>query len=128
MTADLGPRLALAATLLMFCVGPVPGDGGGCGQPARDLDPETFFRGKAAIECERCTECDLETETCRASCDRSAERPRSFADACYPLVHDGEVCLRALYYASCDQLREYVRDASPLVPTECDFCPQGTRR
>ncbi|MCC6216581.1 MAG: hypothetical protein IT376_17095 [Polyangiaceae bacterium] len=121
-------RVALVGVLLAFCMGPVPGDGGGCGQPAVELDPETFFRGKAAIECERCTECGLLTESCRAACELRATRPTAFDPGCFPLVHDGEVCLRALYYAPCDELSAFVRDVAPLVPTECDFCPPGGRR
>jgi hypothetical protein len=48
----------------------------------------------------------------------------AFPDRCVPLVHDGEVCLRALQYASCDDYRAYVSDVSPSVPTECNFCPE----
>jgi hypothetical protein len=53
--------------------------------------------------------------------------PADFPEGCAPLVHDGEVCLRALHFASCDAYRGYVDDAAPTVPTECDFCPGEAR-
>jgi hypothetical protein len=40
-----------------------------------------------------------------------------------PLVHDGEVCLRALDDAACEDYLEYMSDVAPTVPTECNFCP-----
>jgi hypothetical protein len=33
------------------------------------------------------------------------------------------VCLRALLDASCDDYGDFVRDAAPDVPSECNFCP-----
>jgi hypothetical protein len=44
-----------------------------------------------------------------------------------PLVHDGEVCLRALDDGGCEDYRNYMSDLSPSVPTECNFCPSGGR-
>jgi hypothetical protein len=51
----------------------------------------------------------------------------AFPEGCLPLVHDGEVCLRALLYATCAEYEAYVDDARPKVPSECDFCPEGER-
>jgi hypothetical protein len=48
-----------------------------------------------------------------------------FDEGCIPLVHDGEVCLRALLAASCQDFSEFVRDLEPTAPTECVFCPRG---
>jgi hypothetical protein len=47
----------------------------------------------------------------------------AFDPDCFPLVHDGEVCLNALRAASCNDYANYVDDLAPTVPTECNFCP-----
>jgi hypothetical protein len=39
------------------------------------------------------------------------------------LVHDGEVCLRALEVAACDDYALFMDDVAPSLPTECNFCP-----
>jgi hypothetical protein len=89
-------RTAFLLFLVLLCTAPTPGDVGGCGQTPEDLDPERFFARKQRIDCERCRECGLVTERCRLACeDSDAYRPE-FPEGCYPLVHDGEVCLRAL--------------------------------
>jgi hypothetical protein len=49
--------------------------------------------------------------------------PSEFPKGCFPLVHDGEVCLRALSYSTCDEYVEYLDDRVPRIPTECNFCP-----
>ena len=46
-----------------------------------------------------------------------------FPPGCFPVVHDGEVCLNALLAADCDDYREFVADEGRTVPTECNFCP-----
>jgi hypothetical protein len=115
-----GPRWLLAA-LAAFCLAPTPGDIGGCGQTARDLDPVVFFNSKQSIECSRCGECGLRTPACEIACDR-VEVPEEFPEGCFPLVHDGTVCLRALTQGSCEQHREVMSDP-PRVPSECNFCP-----
>lgn len=105
----------------LVCLAPAPGDIGGCGQAARDLDPEAFFGSKQAIECSRCRECGLMTTACQLACDRGPTATE-FPAGCFPLVHDGTVCLRALARASCEEHRKVVADA-PRVPSECNFCP-----
>jgi hypothetical protein len=117
-------RLVLTGLSLVFCMAPTPGDVGGCGQKPAELDPEIFFASKANIDCQRCQECGLASKACTQACDFSQALPTQFPDRCVPLVHDGEVCLRALQYASCDDYRAYVNDVSPSVPTECNFCPE----
>lgn len=114
-------RLALAAGAL-FCLAPTPGDIGGCGQAAEDLDPGAFFESKQSIECGRCQECRIRTPACEQACS-GAELPDDFPDGCFPLVHDGTVCLRALLQASCADHREFAGDP-PSVPSECNFCPE----
>ena len=118
-----GASLGLALLAVLLCTAPTPGDVGGCGQPPRDLDPEAFFRNQRRIDCERCRQCGLLTERCTQACDRERPLPTEFPEGCYPLVHDGEVCLRALDAASCSDYAEFMRDAAPSVPSECNFCP-----
>lgn len=114
---------ALAALLLLFVAAPTPGDVGGCGQEAQFLDAPTFFATKRGIDCSRCTECAIITVSCNRACDHHAETPKAFPAHCYPLVHDGEVCLRALENASCGEYEQYMDDKNPGSPTECNFCP-----
>lgn len=116
-------RLVLAVGVLVFCTGPTPGDVGGCGQAPDNLDPPTFYATKKAIDCTRCQDCDLITKTCIDSCDQSLGWDTEFPADCYPLVHDGEACLRALQYASCGEYEEYMSDTSPTTASECNFCP-----
>lgn len=117
--------LALSAVLLAFVAGPTPGDIGGCGQEAQLLDARTFFASKADLDCRRCQECSLYSSYCSTACDRSAALPEAFPAGCYPLVHDGEVCLHALHNASCKDYAGFVRDVESQrdTPTECNFCP-----
>lgn len=116
-------RLMVIAWL--FTAAPVAGDIGSCGQAAEDLDAGKFFQAKADVDCERCADCGFTTDACVTAC--SAPPERSFEVGCYPLVHDGEVCLDALRAASCGEYRGYVDDEAPLVPTECNFCPPDER-
>lgn len=95
----------------------------GAATRARDpLDPNKFSASKQAIDCQRCTDCDIRTDACTAAC---GEKPVvvSFPTNCVPLVHDGEVCLDALLAASCSDYRSYVANVGATTPTECDFCP-----
>jgi hypothetical protein len=115
--------LVLGLLAGLFCAAPVPGDVGGCGQPTQTLDPGVFFATKKTIDCDRCRECDQTTQTCGRACDTSEPVPETFPEGCVPLVHDGEVCLRALLAASCDDYASYVDDRAPSAPTECNFCP-----
>lgn len=119
-------KLLIGFLALAFCAAPVPGDVGGCGQDAQELDPETFFWSKQRSECERCQACEVGTKACARACQDTlvqSEFPRD----CVPLVHDGEVCLRVLQAASCSELRTYMNDDAPSIPTECNFCPNGGR-
>lgn len=105
----------------LVCLAPAPGDIGGCGQVAEDLDAVVFFASKQRIECLRCDECGLSTPACQLSCE-GTELPSVFPSGCYPLVHDGTVCLRALTQSSCKAFRKIVGEP-PSVPSECNFCP-----
>jgi hypothetical protein len=109
----------------LFTAAPVAGDIGSCGQAADDLDAAKFFQAKADVDCQQCSGCGFATNTCVRAC--SAPPERAFEVDCYPLVHDGEVCLDALRAASCDEYRAYVDDQAPEAPTECNFCPPDER-
>lgn len=115
--------LLLALAVGLFCAAPVPGDIGGCGQTLQALDARTFFTLKKQIDCQRCTECGLISNACQTACDPKQAVAQSFPVDCYPLVHDGQVCLDALQTASCGDYAGYMDDRYPTVPSECDFCP-----
>jgi len=122
------PRLIAIALVLLGGLGAVPGDVGGCGQAAQELDPSVFFERVRAVECEQCTRCAIQTLACRAVCVGDEPVPTEFEPGCVPLVHDGEVCLRALEAASCRAFRDYVDEGAPRMPSECDFCPPRGER
>jgi hypothetical protein len=112
----------LALVALLFCTAPTPGDVGGCSQPARELDAPVFFASKDFNDCQHCKDCQFHSAICERACSNQLSQS-AFPKDCLPLVHDGEVCLRALQSASCDEYRAYVRDQNTEVPTECNFCP-----
>jgi hypothetical protein len=125
MNASMPPSLralAVATLVLGATAAPTAGDIGGCGQEAVLLDAARFFEIKQVVDCERCTECTLFTRACDRACG-TATIEGSFPEGCYPLVHDGEVCIRALESTSCSDFADFVADSSPTIPTECDFCP-----
>jgi hypothetical protein len=115
-------KCALGFLVLSFCAAPVPGDIGGCGQEAQELDPIAFFGTKQVFDCEHCRECNIASDACTRACAEELVQS-AFPRDCVPLVHDGEVCLRALSDAGCDDYATYMRDAAPVTPTECNFCP-----
>jgi hypothetical protein len=117
-------KLTLGLVVLAFCAAPTPGDIGGCGQEAQELDPRTFFWSLQESQCEQCRDCGIETAACDRACGEVLLQSE-FPPNCVPLVHDGEVCLRALQQASCSDSREYVSDTDPSIPPECNFCPAG---
>ena len=114
--------LGWLALALFFTAAPTAGDIGSCGQPPDDLDAAKFFGSKQATDCRRCGECGLDTKACERACAPALEQS-AFPTGCWPLVHDGEVCLDALGAASCKDYAKYLADDAPTVPTECDFCP-----
>lgn len=120
-----GELARLIVLVWLFTAAPVAGDIGSCGQAIEDLDAAKFFQAKADVDCERCSDCSFSSEACAKAC--SAPPERAFPEGCYPLVHDGEVCLDALRAASCTEYRAYVDDEAPQTPTECNFCPLDER-
>ncbi len=112
----------LVVMLVLVVAAPTVGDIGSCGEAPADLDATAFFREKAAVDCARCGECGLVTAACARACDPT-QAPSSFPEGCYPIVHDGEVCLRALEASSCDTYASFVADEGATISTECNFCP-----
>ena len=102
-------------------LGATVGDIGSCGQAPDDLDPVTFFDIKAGIDCYQCQQCDLRGRRCDTACNDPPAT--TLPVGCSPLVHDGEVCLRALIHASCSDYESYMSETAPTAPTECQFCP-----
>jgi hypothetical protein len=115
-------RVLLAIALSALCAAPTPGDVGGCGQTPRALDAAAFFAQKDAIDCEQCIDCGHTSDFCVRACSGEPSQ-NAFAAGCEPLVHDGEVCLRALEAASCADYERYTGDVAREAPSECLFCP-----
>jgi hypothetical protein len=116
-------ELAFAGLLaLAFGAAPTVGDIGSCGRVAADLDAHSFARARKDVDCRRCTECGLTTQTCQNGCDPNAPSDVGWPSTCHPLEHDGEVCLRALQAATCSDYASFVDDLTRTAPTECDFC------
>jgi hypothetical protein len=111
-----------AIALALACAAPTVGDIGSCGQEVAELDAKKFFVEKQFIDCSQCSACGFATATCERACNEPVGDVSFDAD-CYPLVHDGEVCLEALRAAGCDEYAAYIDDVAPTVPTECNFCP-----
>jgi hypothetical protein len=114
-------RVALVS--LLFLAAPTAGDIGSCNQTATDLDATKFFAQKQDLDCTRCLDCSIVSKACELACGKPFAP--SFPKGCYPVVHDGEVCLDALEIASCDAYASYMADLGATIPTECDFCPLG---
>ncbi len=113
--------------LALLASAATPGDIGGCGTPVADLDPPVFFDTKKSVDCEACRECSISSQSCRVACDEKPAAIRSFPEGCFPLTHDGVVCLRALLHASCSDYERYMSDDAPETPTECNFCPEEAK-
>jgi hypothetical protein len=112
----------VAVLAAVLCTAPTVGDVGGCGTPATDLPAGAFAAERKALDCQRCTQCELTTNACHTACDPKARSDVGWPATCHPLQHDGDVCLRALRAASCSDYASFVDDTAPTVPTECDFC------
>lgn len=115
----------VVGVLGVLCMAPTPGDVGGCGTTVTELNVDNYAYARKQIDCDRCNECSLHTTRCVHACDPNAPPDTSLPTTCRPLEHDGEVCVRALHYASCSDYATYVTD-TPSIPSECDFCKTGT--
>jgi hypothetical protein len=116
------PSVAFVIVLGFFAAAPTVGDVGGCNESAQPLAANKFFGARLKLECERCRECGYTSAACKRACSSATIVPSTFPAGCAPLEHDGQVCLRAIEALSCDAFGDVVA-ASPIVPTECDFCP-----
>lgn len=112
----------LAVVTIFFTAAPTAGDIGSCGQAPDDLDPVKFYTAKEQLDCKKCIACDLTTDACVRACEPELD-VANFPLSCFPLVHDGEVCLHALEVSSCDDYTLFMSDVAPTIPTECNFCP-----
>jgi hypothetical protein len=127
---SLVPSSLVVVVLGALCMAPTAGDVGGCGTEVKALDPRAFALVRKDMDCERCTECGIGTARCQRACDPKIPVETSIPATCKPLLHDGEVCIRALNAASCDAYATYVDDVAPSTPSECEFCkiaPEGAR-
>ncbi|MDP8998871.1 MAG: hypothetical protein M3O46_02030 [Myxococcota bacterium] len=107
---------------VLFGAAPTVGDVGSCGKTATDLDLLVFAGARKRVDCQRCGECGVRSQSCGTACDPNASSNVGWPATCHPLEHDGEVCLRALRAASCRDYAHFVDDVAPTLPTECDFC------
>ena len=114
--------IGFVIVLALFAAAPTVGDVGACGTAVEPLDAGAFFKQRLDDECRRCDECGYASRTCKRACDKTVPIPTTFPPGCHPVVHDGEVCLRAIEALGCDAFGELVSNV-PIVPTECDFCP-----
>ena len=117
-----GELALVAVAALVFGAGPTVGDVGSCGTSATALDVKDFEAQRKALDCQRCKDCNILTTACSDACDPAKPSSVSIPSTCYPLEHDGQVCLDALEAASCCTYASFVSDVAPTVPTECDFC------
>ena len=117
-------ELAIAGlAAIVFGAAPTVGDVGACGRSATLLDETTFAKARKTVDCQRCTQCRFDTQTCTAACNPNAPTDVAWPPSCEPLEHDGEVCAWTLWpphrrgdYAA------FGRDVGPTLPSECDFC------
>lgn len=117
-----GATRLVVVVLGALCMAPTVGDVGGCGRQATDLDPQDWARARKEEDCDRCTACGIANDRCKRACDPKQPPETELPATCKPLLHDGEVCLRALQAASCAKFATYVDDLAPATPTECEFC------
>jgi hypothetical protein len=116
-------ELAVVVVLAVaFGAGPTVGDIGACGRTATPLDIPTFAATRKAQDCSRCTQCGFMTQYCMRACDPGLPSDVFIPSTCFPLAHDGDVCLDALEAASCSDYAGFVSDTAPSLPTECEFC------
>ena len=95
-------------------------------RPMTSIRPRSSTSRRASIAY-RCQDCDLRGRRCDSACN---DPPATTLPAdCRPLVHDGEVCLRALLHASCGDYESYVSEKRsdgshrmPVLPAPIVSC------
>ncbi len=118
-------RLLLAMVLALLCAAPTAGDIGGCGAAPEAISADRYERARKKLDCDRCVECELATARCVRACQPDKPSDVALPATCRPLVHDAEVCLRALLAASCKAFAQAVDDVAPVAPSECLFCREA---
>lgn len=108
--------------LAPLIMAPTVGDVGGCGAEAQTLDLASFGEARKNEDCEHCSSCGIGSARCERACDPAMPPDVHVPETCRPLLHDGEVCIRALHAAPCDKWLGYVDDVAPTAPSECEFC------
>ena len=107
----------VVALLGVLCMAPTVGDIGGCGTRgdrarSRSLRERAKGGGLRALQGVRA----LGAARCERACDPNAAPGDELPPTCRPLFHDGEVCLRALRAASCEDVRDVRRRRSRRRP------------
>jgi hypothetical protein len=115
------PRF-VGIALALLCAAPTVGDVGSCGDEPEELTSPGYAAARKTYDCSRCKECRLSTTRCRKACDPNQPSDAELAPTCRPLLHDREVCFRALGDLSCEEFARAVDDVSPRAPSECLFC------
>ena len=117
-------RLSILVAVLaaLAVLAPTPGDTGGCGTAVVEMSSAGYGNARKLADCARCKECNIGSERCARACNRSVPPEFALPPTCRPLLHDGQVCLRAIYAASCADFATYVDENAPVTPSECGFC------
>jgi hypothetical protein len=114
--------VTVALLALLFGAGATVGDVGSCGTTATALDIPEFAAQRKVLDCDKCTQCGFVTQTCERACNPSLPSDVAIPSTCFPLAHDGVVCLDALEATSCGAYAPFVSDTAPTTPSECQFC------
>lgn len=115
-------HVGVAMLLGVLSMAPTAGDVGGCGTEVTALDPNAFAIARKEVDCARCKACSLSVPRCGRACSPTTAPDTNLPRTCQPIQHDGDVCLRALGAASCDDYATYVDERAPATPSECEFC------
>ena len=109
----------LAVLALIFGAAPTVGDVGSCGSTATALDVTAFAAERKALDCTKCTHCGFLTQTCQRACNPNEPSDFSLPATCFPLAHDGVVCLDALQATSCSGYASFISDTAPTQLRSC---------
>lgn len=115
----------VVAVLGLLCMAPTPGDIGGCGDAPTEIPSSRYVAARKRLECDRCGSCGIVNARCERACNPKVASDVALPVTCRPLVHDVDVCLRALITASCSTFAAAVDDDAPISPSECLFCREG---
>ncbi len=114
--------VAVVIVSAVFLAAPTPGDVGACGKTAQEMSSASFAAARKRADCAGCTACGIVSDRCVRACNEKLPPEIALPPTCRPLIHDGEVCLRAINDAPCDRFATYVDEFAPATPSECTFC------